>query len=157
MAPKIEKGTAKKGGKLNPLLQGGAARGMGERWNHEADNVGTALLGRLASVRVTKFKDGKEGSALVFAPAVVVSEKGEITCHRQIETLLSASLATRINPAVDIGVVFGIEYTGTEPSATRGRAPFKTFEVVEQEPAILAKLLSDEGEKELAALVERAQ
>jgi len=152
MAPKVE---GKK--KPNALLAGGTERGQAARWEHDDKNVGTTLLGKLVGSRVTKFKDGKEGSALIFSPAIVVDEKGVLTTFRQIETLHSASLATRINPAIDAGSVFGIEYTGTEPSEHKGRAPFKTFDIAEQAPALLAKFLMDEGAPELAALVERAQ
>lgn len=135
----------------NPLLNGGEERAQSARWTHDADtNVGTTLLGRLIGVRAVEFEDGKAGEALIFSPAVVLDANGEIVAHRHIETLFSAALGMKITTASDMGVTFGVEFTGTEKSKKKGRTAFKTFNIVTQDPAMLAKQLRECGEDALA-------
>lgn len=142
-----------RGQAVDPLFDGAEARGLGYRWSHDESNVGTAIMGRLTHTRETHFDDGKDGLALIFSPAVILDENGQISCHRTAETLYSAGLAQKITPETDKGTVFVIRYTGTEESKKKGRNPFKTFDVAEQSPAKLVKFLRDEGEDALAALV----
>lgn len=146
-----------KGSKANPLTAGGEERARGDRWSHTDTNVGSSLLGRLVSTRTVTFADGKEGEALIFSPAMTLDEHGALEAHRQIETLYSASLAQKITPNTDKGVVFGIEYTGKEKSSKKGRTDFKTFMIVVQDASVLATMLRDADAPELAELLAIAE
>lgn len=128
-------------------------RGQGERWSHDGEeDVGASLMGTLVAVKPIKFKDGKDGQALVFSPAVELTPDGEIIAHRSIETIYSAVLAQKITAPTDIGATFALELTGYEKSEHKGRADFKKFNVAPVSPDALRKQLKDLSPA-LAALV----
>ena len=153
MAPKA-KGQGK--GKQHAWLMNVPAESMrnqSDRWSHDDAEPGAALMGRLINAKPVKFKDGKDGYALQFSPAVTTTADGETETHRTIETLLSATLAQKITPETDKGVTFAIVFTGREKSENKGRADFKTFDVAEVSPEVLRKELQSAGAPELAALL----
>lgn len=152
-----KKGSTSTTSKSNPFFAGvedSDYRGQSARWAHDgAESVGASLLGTLVGVKSIKFKDGKEGSALVFSPAVELTPDGEILAHRTIETINSATLGQKITPETDKGTTFAIELTGYEKSEHKGRADFKQFKVAPVNPDVLRKQLNDLGETTLAAIV----
>ena len=156
MAPKAKGQGLGRGKAAHVWLKGvdeGAMRGNVSRWSHDDAEPGAALMGRLIAAKPVKFKDGKDGYALVFSPAITTTADGETETHRTIETLLSATLAQKITPETDKGVTFAIVYTGREKSEHKGRADFKTFDVAAVGPDALRKELESNGAPELAALL----
>lgn len=132
----------------NPLLDGiseDAVRGQGARWAHDDAKPGAGILGRFVGTKPITYKDGKQGEALVFSPAVELTGDGELIVHRSIETINSAVLAQKITPETDQGVVFAVVYVGREKSAHSGRSEFKQFTVAESTPDRLRQMLQDNG------------
>lgn len=129
---------------VNPFMEGGEDRGgKPNRWTHDDDNVGTTLFGRFIGQRAVTFADRTKGTADIFAPAIVMDENGAITAYARIETLHSAGLESAINAELDKRAVFAIEYTGKQSSRVDGFGDFKTFKVVKQSVAKLAKTLRE--------------
>lgn len=137
----------------DPFFTNATTRGRGGLWQHDEETVGSAILGRLDRTETVKFKKGKPGVAIVFAPAVERKATGELVCHATLSTLLSATLVGRIDPAKDIGTVFAVRHTGFEKSKQKGRTAFKTFDVATTTPAALVAQLKDEGATDLIGLV----
>jgi hypothetical protein len=54
----------------------------------------------------------------------------------------SEALRLRMNPKMDVGVVFAIRFDGFEKSEKEGREDYRTFTVVVQTDARLAQILS---------------
>lgn len=137
--------------RVNPFMLGGEERGgKPDRWMHTDNNVGTTLVGRFIGQRAVTFADRTKGTADIFAPALVMDEHGAITTYPRIETLHSAGLESAINVELDKRTVFAIEYTGMKPSRVDGFGDFKTFKVVKQSAAMLAKALRESDAPELA-------
>lgn len=146
----------KKGSRTPPstndaFLAGGDERGQGARWGQDEGEEGTAIIGKLVGSKPIKYRDGKEGVALVFSPAVVRTSDGELVAHHVCETIYSAVLAQKIVPTTDKGRIFAIRYDGREKSGHSGRADFKKFTVAVQSIAVLVKQLEEADASELAA------
>lgn len=153
MAAAKKKAAAKTTASLasDPFFTGAKERDRAGIWQHDADTIGSAILGRLSGTKFIPFADNKRGLTLIFSPAIERTASGELVVRPSISTIASTTLADRINHKTDIGKVFAIRHTGFEPSKVTGHQPFKTFDVAESTPAALAKQLNGEGASDLAA------
>jgi hypothetical protein len=148
--------------KATPLLgflAGGEERDLAFIFAPVAGEENAVLFGRLVreEQRVLNPEIGTPARCLTFSPAIF-QRKGEDAEPLIIATtVLSTSLALRIEPKADVGGCFALQYLGTEKSDNPVYDAARVYKVVQQSPAKLREALDALGAVRLSAMLADAQ